>query len=113
MLRRMNQNPTIRAAAGVVAIVSSVSLLVGQTRIVAPDNKYSPKDDIQLGRDAARQVEEQLPILRDDGVQDYVERVGARLVAGIPAEFQHTEFDYTFKVVNVSDINAFALLAWP
>ena len=109
----MNQNRTTRATAAVVAIFSSVSLLVGQTKIVAPDNKYSPKDDIQLGRDAARQVEEQLPMLRDDGVQSYVERVGERLVDGIPTEFQHSEFDYTFKVVNVSDINAFALPGGP
>ncbi|HKY23275.1 MAG TPA: M48 family metallopeptidase [Vicinamibacterales bacterium] len=113
MLRRTNRAPATRAAATVVAIFSSVSLLVGQTKIVAPQNKYSPKEDVQLGREAANQVEEQLPMLRDDGVDDYIERVGQRLADSIPAEFQHPEFRYAFDVVNVSDINAFALPGGP
>ena len=109
----MHRQPTTRAAATLVAVFSSISLLVGQTKIVPPDNKYSPKEDVQLGRDAARQVEEQLPLLRDDGVQSYVQRVGDRLVESIPSEFRHPEFRYTFEVVNVSDINAFALPGGP
>jgi predicted Zn-dependent protease len=46
-------------------------------------------------------------------VQGYVEDVGRRLVAGIPSQFQHPEFQYTFKVVNARDINAFALPGGP
>ena len=49
----------------------------------------------------------------DDGVDDYVERVGAAPRRRIPAEFQHPEFRYSFDVVNVSDINAFALPGGP
>jgi len=113
MMRRFQRHPTTRAAATVVALFTSVSVIFGQTKIVAPENKYSVKEDVQAGREAAAQVEEQLPILRDDGVDDYVERVGARLAANIPPEFQHPEFRYTFDVVNVSDINAFALPGGP
>ena len=113
MLRTMTRNHTTRAAATVVAIFSSVTLLVGQTKIVAPKNKYTPKEDVQLGREAAREVQQQLPILSDDGVDDYVERVGQRLAENIPAEFRHPEFRYSFDVVNVSDINAFALPGGP
>src|SRR3989442_13905735 len=36
-----------------------------------------------------------------------------RLVSAIPPEFQHPEFQYYFKVVNASDINAFALPGGP
>jgi hypothetical protein len=54
-----------------------------------------------------------MPILRDQEVQDYVERVGQRLVAAIPSEFQHPEFRYYFRVVNARDINAFALPGGP
>jgi predicted Zn-dependent protease len=39
--------------------------------------------------------------------------VGERLVAAIPQQFQHPEFDYFFKVVNARDINAFALPGGP
>ncbi|MEO7135949.1 MAG: M48 family metalloprotease, partial [Vicinamibacterales bacterium] len=109
----MNQTPATRAAVTVVAIFSSISLLVGQTKIVAPDNKYDPKEDVQMGREAAQEVEQQLPMLRDDGVDSYIERVGQRLADNIPAEFQHSEFRYSFDVVNVSDINAFALPGGP
>src|SRR5438128_6773279 len=54
-----------------------------------------------------------MPIMRDQEVEDYVSRVGERLVAAIPQEFQHPEFRYYFRVINASDINAFALPGGP
>ena len=113
MLQTLNRQASTRAAAAVVALFTSVSLVFGQTKIVAPENKYKIQEDVEAGREAAREVEQQLPILRDDGVADYVERVGQRLVDSIPAEFQHREFRYSFDVVNVSDLNAFALPGGP
>jgi Zn-dependent protease with chaperone function len=110
---RTNRTPMTRAAATAIALLSSVSLLIGQTQIVAPENKYNISEDVTAGREAARQVEEQLPILNDSQVQSYVSNIGARLAESIPREFQHPEFHYTFKVVNVSDINAFALPGGP
>ena len=109
----MNSKHTTSAAATLVAILTSASLVFGQTKIVAPDNKYKTQEDVQLGREAAREVEQQLPILRDDGIDGYVERVGQRLVENIPSEFRHSEFRYSFDVVNVRDINAFALPGGP
>ena len=38
---------------------------------------------------------------------------GQRLAQAIPSEFQHPQFRYTFDVVNVSDLNAFALPGGP
>ncbi len=97
----------------VVALVVSVQILGAQTKITAPKNKYKPQDDVQLGREAAAQVEQQLPLLRDDNVTSYVSDIGQRLAAAIPAELRHPEFNYTFKVVNVKEINAFALPGGP
>jgi Zn-dependent protease with chaperone function len=111
--RLTRPRPTTRAAATAVALLTSVSLVFGQTKIVAPENKYSVKEDVEAGREAAREVVKQLPMLRDDGVDDYIERIGARLTQSIPGEFQHQEFRYTFDVVNVSDLNAFALPGGP
>src|SRR5688572_32075754 len=102
MLQRLNRHASTRATVTVVALFTSVSLVFGQTKIVAPENKYSVQDDVKAGREAAQQVSEQLPMLRDDGVDDYVERIGQRLAQAIPSEFQHREFRYTFDVVNVS-----------
>jgi Zn-dependent protease with chaperone function len=113
MLQTLHRHASTRAAATAVALFTSVSLVFGQTKIVAPENKYQVEEDVKAGREAAREVEEQLPMLRDDGVDDYVERVGQRLVQAIPAEFQHRQFRYEFDVVNVSDLNAFALPGGP
>src|SRR6476469_4880743 len=94
-------------------VVVSVSVVSAQTKITPPKNKYSPQQDVQLGREASAQVEQQLPLLRDDNVTSYVSDIGRRLVSSIPAELQHPEFNYTFKVVNVKEINAFALPGGP
>jgi Zn-dependent protease with chaperone function len=84
-----------------------------QTKISMPKNKYSIQDDIKAGQQAAAEAERQLPILNDSFVTSYVQSVGNRLVGGIPQEFDHSQFRYTFKVVNASDINAFALPGGP
>jgi beta-barrel assembly-enhancing protease len=107
--------PAVRTKIAVVAGAVALSLAIGaaQTRIVAPNNKYSPADDVKLGREAARQVEQQLPIMHDPQVNGYLNRIGQRLVENIPAEFRHPEFHYTFTGVNVREINAFALPGGP
>jgi hypothetical protein len=83
--------------------------LRAQTPVKAPKNPYSVDKDVQLGRQAAVEVERQLPLLRDREVEDYVARVGQRLAAAIPPEFQNSAFRYSLKVVDARDINAFAL----
>jgi predicted Zn-dependent protease len=45
----------------------------------------------------------------DEEVADYVESVGRRLVAQIPEQYRRRQFRYTFRVVEDSDANAFAL----
>jgi hypothetical protein len=91
----------------------SIVLVAGLTVITAPANSYSPAEDVQLGQQAAAQAEQQLPIMRDDEVTSYIDGIGRRLVAAIPPELQHPEFRYTFKAVNVREINAFALPGGP
>src|SRR6266404_1949349 len=95
------------------AIVAMPLAALAQTKIVYHSNKFKTADDLKLGRQAAAEAEQQFPLLRDSEVTAYVERVGQRLVASIPPEFQHSEFRYYFKVLNASDINAFALPGGP
>src|SRR5918998_1817620 len=95
-----------------VALMPLAALAQG-TRIVAPKNGYKIQDDVQAGQQAAREAEQQLPILNDYEANAYLERVGQRLVAAIPGEFNHPEFRYSFKIVNARDINAFALPGGP
>src|SRR5229473_4334670 len=96
-----------------IAIVAMPIVTLAQTKITYHSNKFSPADDVKLGRQAAGEAEQQFPLLRDAQVNAYVERVGQRLVAAIPPEFQHPEFRFYFKVINASDINAFALPGGP
>ncbi|MEO5858306.1 MAG: M48 family metallopeptidase [Pyrinomonadaceae bacterium] len=108
---------SIRRQLTVALALSAMALLpisvIAQTRITMPKNKYKVQDDVKIGADASRQVEQQFPILNDRQTQAYVERVGGRLVAAIPAEFQQPAFNYQFEVVNARDINAFALPGGP
>ena len=96
-----------------LAIMLMPIAALSQTQIKLHGNKFSPQEDVRLGRQAAAEAEQQFPLLRDAEVGSYVERVGQRLVAAIPTEFQHPEFRYYFKVINASDINAFALPGGP
>lgn len=88
-----------------VALTLMSGIASAQTSIKPGWNLFSPQDDVQIGQQSAAQAEQQLPILNDNQVQSYVNRIGQRLArnAGGP------QFQYQFKVVNASDINAFAL----
>lgn len=99
------------SAALLTALVPVAGL--AQTQVKLPKNKYEVKFDVEKGREVARQVERQFPMVNDNFVENYVERVGERLVSVIPANFRQPSFDYSFKVVNASDINAFALPGGP
>ena len=86
---------------------------VAQTKIVAPNNRYSIAEDVKLGREASDEVRKELPLLNDERVDNWVEDIGATLVRAIPSEFQHPEFRYSFDVINQKEINAFALPGGP
>lgn len=103
----------LMAAVAILAMFAMPLSIIAQTRVQAPKNKYKVSDDVELGRKASQQVTQQMPLLRDNSIDDYVESVGQRLVAAIPEEFQHREFHYSFDVVNARDINAFALPGGP
>lgn len=103
----------LAASLTVFALVAMPISVLAQTQINYHSNKYKVTDDVKIGRQAAAEVEQQMPILRDSEVTGYVSRVGQRLVNSIPPQFQHPEFQYYFKVVNARDINAFALPGGP
>jgi beta-barrel assembly-enhancing protease len=96
----------------VAALVVGISL-AAQTPIEPRNNRFSPQEDVKLGREAAAEIRQQLPMLTEGAVTSFVEQVGKRLVAEIPGQFEQPEFRYTFETVNLSDINAFALPGGP
>jgi beta-barrel assembly-enhancing protease len=103
-----------RTTFSVIALVVALTGPLGaQTKVVAPKNGYSVADDVKLGREASAEVRKELPMLSDNRVDDYVEEIGRKLVAAIPPEHRHAEFQYSFDVVDQKEINAFALPGGP
>jgi beta-barrel assembly-enhancing protease len=113
MTARMSTHRYARILAAAVMTAALTVSSAAQTKIVAPQTKYSPAQDVQLGQEAAAEARKELPMLNDGRVDEYVEDIGRRLVAAIPPEFRHSEFRYTFDVVNQKEINAFALPGGP
>ncbi|HEX5214471.1 MAG TPA: M48 family metallopeptidase [Vicinamibacterales bacterium] len=100
----------------IVALAAALTLsapAVAQTRIDPDKNRFSPAQDVELGRRAAAEVRQELPVSRDRQATAYVERIGERLVAAIPARLRQPQFRYTFQVVDRKEINAFALPGGP
>ena len=112
-MRKYNLGKNLAAMALAWTMLILPLAAIGQTRIVAPKNKYKPQDDVKLGRDYSAQVEKQMPILSDAEATRYLQDIGRRLANSIPSQFQHSEFEYNFKIVNARDINAFALPGGP
>ena len=106
-----------RARVKSVVVAASLAAFVvtaaAQTPVAAPKNKYTPADDVKLGQEAAQEVEKEMPVMRDEQVNAYLNAIGRRLAESIPSEFRHPEFRYTFTGVNLKDINAFALPGGP
>jgi hypothetical protein len=97
--------------AAVLALTSASA--PAQTPIERHSNRFTPAQDVELGRRAAAEIRRQLPMLNDERTEDFVERIGERLIDEIPGEFRQPEFRYTFDVVNLREINAFALPGGP
>ncbi len=96
-----------------LVLVLFTAVVGAQTRVTPPKNSYTPAQDVELGQQAAAQAAQQLPLMNDEVATTYIQDIGRRLTAAIPVELRHPEFHYTFRVVNVREINAFALPGGP
>ena len=66
----------VHTKSSVIAALLALSVAVAsaQTPVQAPKNKYSPADDVKLGREAAAEVQKELPVMRDERVNRVPER---------------------------------------
>src|SRR5947207_8103312 len=70
-------------------------------------NKFSPQDDITLGKRAATDAEKQLPFCNAPKVDAYLAQLGTRLAQKLPTG--GVQYPFEFHCVNAKAINAFAL----
>ena len=70
---------------------------------------YNIKDEIEIGRNVSKEVEKIYKLSSDKGVQERVERLGRQLAT----VSERPELPYTFKVLEVNEVNAFALPGGP
>jgi Zn-dependent protease with chaperone function len=115
-MRHLRQSP-----GGQLAAILAVALLTtsgagssfAQTKIELPKNKYTPEQDVKIGREGAAEVRKQFPVIEDRTITRYLAELGDRLVDASPAEFKQPVYEYSFTPVNVKEINAFALPGGP
>ena len=72
-------------------------------------NLFTAQQDIQMGKEAAAEVEKSMPVVKSEDLNGYLTKIGARL-----AKSKHAgTFPFTFATVNDKSINAFALPGGP
>jgi Zn-dependent protease with chaperone function len=91
-------------------LTAVVVLAASQKKLPKPGwNLFNKQQDIQMGREYAQQVEQQMTVVQNKDLTDYVNRIGQRLVKQGGLE----DYPYFFKVVQEPSINAFALPGGP
>jgi len=76
-----------------------------QTEVKIQKTRITAEQEVQLGKEAAADVERQLEVLQNQEVESWLNEIGQRL-ARTP---QANSYPYYFKLVNEDSINAFAL----
>lgn len=97
-----------------VAFLSALALLItlilpinsiAQTKVKPGWNFFSMKDDLEFGREAAKEIEQEMPLIHDPLVQQWIDGLGRRLAS----KTSMPNLPWQFRVTNSREINAFAL----
>jgi Zn-dependent protease with chaperone function len=95
-------------------VLSATLLFAQKQKVVKPGfNLFSMEQDVQLGREAAAQIEREMQIVNNPRLTGLIDRIGRKLMAANAADGKNGQFPFTFKVVNDPSINAFALPGGP
>jgi predicted Zn-dependent protease len=103
----MKRHARFISVALVTALLGPASVGLGQAQQDRPAgfNLFSAEQDIEIGRRAAQDAERQLPLSRDRRAERFLNDVVRQLAAAAPGH----RYPYQVRLVDASDINAFAL----
>jgi len=95
---------------GLPVLLLSAGIAFGQLKTLRPGfDMFTPQQDVQLGKEAAAQVEKTQPIVKNAQVDAYINELGHHL-----AQSPHAgSFPFSFHVIYDKNINAFALPGGP
>ena len=83
----------------------------GRFQIQPGFNQYTPEQDIEIGQHAVQEVNRTMPVLPESHeLTRYIQGLGQQLASRAPGE---NKWPFSFHVVNVKEINAFALPGGP
>jgi hypothetical protein len=88
----------------IAIILIAGSALLAQVKLYKPSglNLFSKEQEVRLGRESAEEVRKTMPMVKNDELVGYVNRIGGRL-----AKSKHVGgYAFTFEVVNNPSINA-------
>jgi hypothetical protein len=101
-----SKNPrTIASLILVLAIALTAYAADNRTRLKPGFNLFSSQQDVEMGRESAKEAERELQIVNDRQATSYIDSLGRQLASHAPGE----KYPFQFKIVNDSAINAFAL----
>src|SRR5690606_33858858 len=83
------------------AVATSGALLLGGC---ATASSITPAQEAQLGAQYAAEINQQLPIVQNSAIQNYINQLGRSIATRVDPRIS-----YTFYVVNSEGVNAFAV----
>jgi Zn-dependent protease with chaperone function len=95
------------AASFLFLLLCSSPAHADRTKLRPGINSFSTQQDIQVGRQAASQARQKLPMCNDPKVDAYLTKIGMRLVDHLNTN--GVEYPWEFHCVNDKAVNAFAL----
>ena len=93
-----------RLAPLVVAVLVALASAAAGVERKRPPVLVTEADDARAGREAAEEVAAEIGILPDEDLESYVQRIGRKLLRGIPRR----GFDYQFQVVDETEVRTLA-----
>jgi predicted Zn-dependent protease len=117
--RLMSRVPNLRNAALAVASVALANAALPCLAQSSADKRHQDElqRDVELGKKYAAEVEKQLKLSEDAALLERVNRIGQEIaqisrehhVVATYGDKRHNVFEYTFKVVEDKDVNAFSI----
>lgn len=87
--------------AAIVALVLCSVVLPG----CKPESLVSTSQEVEIGREAAQQIEREYPVNKDPELNRLVTTIGQNLVR----QSDRQDITYTFKILDIKDVNAVSL----